>query len=100
MRTGVGVSTISPTFISGEGMWAETGLKVNPLAGEVTPGQVAEAVFEAITKNKAEIDVMHLPLRASLKLLGVTPGLFLAVARSSGANRNLDELSKRQQSKR
>jgi len=100
MPTGVGVSIISPTFISGEGMWAETGLKANPIAGEVTPGQVAEAVFDAITKNKAEIDVMHLPLRASLKVLGVAPGLFMSVARSSGANRNYDELGKRQQSKR
>ena len=100
MRTGVGVSTISPTFISGAGMWAETGLKANLLAGEVTPERVAEAVFEGITKNKAEIDVMHLPLRASLKVLGVTPGLFMSVARSSGASGNLDELSERQKTKR
>lgn len=97
---GVGVSTVSPTFVSGAGMWAETGLKANPLAGEVTPEQVAEAVFRAITKNKAEIDVVRLPLRASLKVLAVAPGLFMAVARSSGANRASDELSKRQRNKR
>ncbi len=100
LSTGVGVSTISPTFVSGAGMWAETGLKANPIAGEVTPEQVAEAVFRAITRNKAEIDVVRLPLRASLKVLAVAPGLFMAVARSSGANRGGDELSERQQSKR
>ena len=81
-------------------MWAETGLKANPMAGEVTPEQVAEAVFRAITKNRAEIDVVGLPLRAGLKVLAVAPGLFMAVARSSGANRGSDEMSRRQQKKR
>ena len=100
MPAGVGVSTVSPTFVSGAGMWAETGLKANPIAGEVTPEQVAEAVFKAITKNKAEIDVVGLPLRASLKVLAVAPSLFMAVARSSGANWTADELSERQKAKR
>lgn len=100
MGAGVGVSVVSPTFVSGAGMWAETGLKANPIAGEVTPEQVADAVFRAITKNKTEIDVVRLPLRASLKVLAVAPGLFMAVARSSGANRATDELSERQKSKR
>ncbi len=100
MGTGVGVSTVSPTFVSGAGMWAETGLKANPIAGEVTPEEVAEAVFTAITKNKAEIDVVRLPLRASLKVLAVAPNLFMAVARSSGATADVDEASKRQRNKR
>src|SRR5438309_4658467 len=45
--TGVGVSVISPTFVSEAGMWAVTGLKPNPIAGEVTPTQVADAVWRA-----------------------------------------------------
>ncbi len=98
--TGVGVSTVSPTFVSGAGMWAETGLKANPIAGEVTPEQVAEAVFTAITRNRAEIDVVRLPLRASLKVLAVAPRLFMAAARSSGANSASDGLSERQKNKR
>jgi short-subunit dehydrogenase len=98
--TGVGVSAISPTFVSEAGMWAETGLKANPLAAEVSPQQVAEAVHTAITKNKAEIDVMRLPLRAGLKVMGVAPGLFMAVARSSGANRQADDAGERQKDKR
>jgi len=81
-------------------MWAETGLKANPIAGEVTPEQVAEAVFTAITKNKAEIDVVHLPLRASLKVLAVAPSLFMAVARSSGATADADQAGERQRNKR
>lgn len=98
--TGVGVSAISPTFVSEAGMWAETGLKANPLAAEVPPQQVAEAVHRAITKNKAEIDVMRLPLRAGLKVMGVAPGLFMAAARSSGANRQADVAGDRQKNKR
>jgi short-subunit dehydrogenase len=98
--TGVGVSAISPTFVSEAGMWAETGLKANPMAAEVSPQQVAEAVHTAITKNKAEIDVMRLPLRASLKVMALAPGLFMAVARSSGANRQADVAGDRQKSKR
>jgi short-subunit dehydrogenase len=98
--TGVGVSAISPTFVSEAGMWAETGLKANPLAAEVPPQQVAEAVYTAITKNRAEIDVMHLPLRAGLKVMGLAPGLFMAVARSSGAGRQADDAGERQKNKR
>src|SRR5438105_14960818 len=56
--TGVGVSVISPTFVSEAGMWAVTGLKPNPIAGEVTPTQVADAVWTAITKNRREMDVV------------------------------------------
>jgi short-subunit dehydrogenase len=100
MGSGVGVSVISPTFVSAAGMWAETGLKANAIAGEVTPEHVAEAVFTAIRKNKAEIDVVRLPLRASLKVLAVAPNLFMAVARSTGANSENDTISERQKNKR
>jgi uncharacterized protein len=99
-KTGVGVSAISPTFVSEAGMWAETGLKANPLAAEVSPQLVAEAVHTAITKNKAEIDVMRLPLRAGLKVMAVAPNLFMAAARSSGASRQADDAGERQKDKR
>lgn len=98
--TGVGVSAISPTFVSEAGMWAETGLKANPLAAEVTPDRVAGAVLTAITKNKGEIDVMRLPLRASLKVLAVAPGLFMAITRSSGVAAAADAAGDRQTDKR
>src|SRR3989441_10779328 len=66
--TGVGVSVITPTFVSEAGVWAETGLKANPLAAEVPPQRGADAGYTAITKNKTEGDVMRLPLRARLKV--------------------------------
>ena len=98
--TGVGVSVVCPTFVSESGMWAETGLKAHPIAGEVTPAQVATAVYTAIAKNRAEIDVMPIQLKASLKMLAIAPNLFAAVARSTGASEANDELGERQKHKR
>ena len=98
--TGVGVSVVCPTFVSEAGMWAETGLKPDPIAGEVTPGQVAEAVRRAIVDNRGEIDVMPLQLKASLKVQALAPGVFTAVARSRGATRPNDEQDRRQRNKR
>src|SRR5216683_1043527 len=98
--TGVGVSAISPTFVSEAGMWAETGLKATPMAAEVTPERVAEAVLLAMTKNKAEVDVMRLPLRVSIKVMAVAPNLFMAGLRASGATRASDAAGDRQTNKR
>jgi short-subunit dehydrogenase len=53
--TGVGVSLVSPIFVSGAGMWAETGLRAQ--VGETTPEKVAEACIRAIRENRAEIVV-------------------------------------------
>jgi short-subunit dehydrogenase len=97
---GVGVSVICPTFVSQAGMWAVTGLKKDPIAGEVTPAQVADAVWTAITRNRAEIDVMPLPLKASLKIQALTPRLFTSVARATGATKPNEELRERQRDKR
>jgi short-subunit dehydrogenase len=100
METRVGVSVICPTFVSEAGMWAETGLKANPMAGEVSPAEVADAVWYAITRNRAEIDVMPLQLRASIKFLALAPNLFAAVARAAGATKSTEELGERQRNKR
>src|SRR5881394_1198100 len=90
--TGVGVSVINPTFVSEAGMWAVTGLKPNPIAGEVSPAQVADAVWNAVTKNKGDVDVVPIQLKATLKLQALTPGLFATTARWMGATRANEEL--------
>lgn len=100
LETRVGVSVICPTFVNEAGMWAETGLKANPMAGEVSPAQVADAVWYAITRNRAEIDVVPLHLRASLKVQALAPGLFATVARATGASKPSEELGERQRNKR
>ncbi len=98
--TGVGVSVVCPTFVSEAGMWAETGLKADPMAGEVSPKRVADAVWIAIVKNRGEIDVMPIQLKASLKIMGVAPGLFASIARSTGGTQANEELGERQKHKR
>ncbi|HYM95881.1 MAG TPA: SDR family NAD(P)-dependent oxidoreductase [Candidatus Sulfotelmatobacter sp.] len=98
--TGVGVSLVYPTFVSQAGMWAETGLKVNPMAGEVSPDQVAQAVWTAITKNRGEVDVAPLQVRAGFVAQALAPALYAMVSRSTGATRASDELTERQRSKR
>ena len=98
--TGVGVSVIAPTFVSEAGMWAVTGLRPNPVAGEVSPAQVADAVWTAITRNRREIDVVPIQLRTVLKLQALTPGVFATTARWMGATQSNEDLDKRQRDKR
>jgi short-subunit dehydrogenase len=83
--TRVGVSVICPTFVREAGMWAETGLKASSAVGEVSPEEVADAVWYAITRNRAEIDVMPFQVRAGLKVQALAPGLFTAIARAQQA---------------
>jgi len=49
--SGVGVSLVSPTYVSEAGMWAETGQKAGAIAGEVPPAEVAE--LQATTSSLA-----------------------------------------------
>lgn len=83
--TGVGVSVISPVYVSEAGMWAATGLKPHPVVGEVTPTQVAEAVAAAIKRNRAEVDVAGIGMRAGLVVNALAPGLFAAAGRGPAA---------------
>ena len=88
------------TFVSEAGMWAVTGLKPDPVAGEVTPAQVADAVFTAIARNRPEIDVMPVQLKGSLKIQALAPRLFRSVGRATGATRPNEALTERQRDKR
>jgi short-subunit dehydrogenase len=71
--TGVGVSLISPIYVSQAGMWAETGARSS--IGEVTPDQVAGAVVRAIRQDRAEITVAPVALRAAIRVPMAFPGL-------------------------
>ena len=100
LDTGVGVSVIMPTFVSGAGMWAETGLKAHPLAGEVTATAVAQAVFSAIIRDRAEVEVAPVGTRAGLLLAGVAPRLAERVTRAAGTGEFAGEIAQRQKAKR
>ena len=55
--SGVGVSAIFPGFVRDAGMFHDTGTKLPPGVGTVSPEAVADAVVRAIERNRGEIDV-------------------------------------------
>jgi short-subunit dehydrogenase len=79
--TGVGVSLVSPTFVSETGMWADTGLRAKH--PEVSPDRVAEACVEAVYTNKAELLVAPASQRLVVRMAGLFPELLQPVLRSS-----------------
>jgi hypothetical protein len=53
---------------------------------------VADAVWKAIVRNRGDVDVVPIQLKARLKMMAVAPGMFATIARSTGATRPNDEL--------
>ena len=96
--TGVGVSLISPTYVSEAGMWAETGQKASFIVGEVSPGKVAEAVVSAIERNRREIQVAPPTSVVGARLGNLFPGLLERFSR--GAAEHPDEAVDKQRHKR
>ena len=83
--TGVGVTTVFPGFVRDAGMFAEADVKLPTGVGTVTPEQVAEGVVRGIERDKGEIDVAPLGLRAGALVAAVSPRLSARVQRRSGA---------------
>jgi short-subunit dehydrogenase len=99
-KTGVGVTTIFPGFISDAGMWADAGMEVPTGVRTRSPEQVAAAVVRGIERDKAELDVAPLILRAGGLLAAVAPGLSARVQRVAGGADISAELASRQTEKR
>ena len=98
--TGVGVSAIFPGFIRDAGMFAEADIELPKGVGTRTPEQVAEAVLEGIAKNRAEIDVAPLSLRAGGWISGAAPAALAAVQRRLGGAEVAENLAAGQSKKR
>jgi uncharacterized protein len=98
--TGVGVTTVFPGFISEAGMFAEAGVELPPGVSMRTPEQVARAVVRGIERDRAEVDVAPLPLRAGAWLAGAAPGVVAAVNRRLGSERVAAGLAEAQRDKR
>lgn len=83
--SGVGVSLISPTYVSEAGMWAETGQRAP--VGEVTPAEVADAIVSAVRKDRAEVTVAPLQLRVATRIPMAFPELIhTPIARGAGGH--------------
>jgi short-subunit dehydrogenase len=98
--SGVGVTTVFPTFISDAGLFAETGLKLPPGVGTRSPQQVADAVIRGIERDRGEIDVAPFPVRASAWLAGIAPGAVAGMARKLGSADMAERLADAQRIKR
>ena len=83
--SGVGVSIVCPGFIRDAGMFAEEHVKLPPGVGTSGTEDVARAVVTAIERNRGEVDVAPLPLRAGTAIAGLAPELAAGVARKLGS---------------
>jgi short-subunit dehydrogenase len=83
--SGVGVSAVFPGFIRDAGMFAEASVELPSGVGTASPQDVARATVQAIERNRAEIDVAPLPLRAGAVFAGIAPELAARVARRLGS---------------
>jgi short-subunit dehydrogenase len=98
--SGVGVSAIFPGFVRDAGMFHDTGTKLPPGLGTVTPEAVAEAVVRAIERNRGEIDVAPVSLRAGAMAAGLAPDLAASVSRRLGGTRVAEQHVAMQKDKR
>jgi uncharacterized protein len=97
---GVGVSAVFPGFISDAGMHADSGVRLPPGIGTRPPQAVARAVLSAIERDRGEVDVAPLPLRAGAAFAGLAPELASAVARRMGADQTGRSYERGQRHKR
>lgn len=79
--TGVGVSLVMPGFVSEAGMFHDSGVEAPPGAGTVTPDQVAHGVVRAIEKDRAEVAVAPIGLRAGTTMAHLLPEVSALVQR-------------------
>ena len=85
--TGVTVSVVCPTFVSGAGMWADAGAGKAPLlAREVSPEKVAAAVIKAL-RGTPEALVTFGPIRPLLLLFDAAPRLRAPMMKYMGVTR-------------
>jgi uncharacterized protein len=98
--TGVGVSVVFPGFVRDAGMFAEAGGRVPPWVGTSAAGDVADAVVEAIERERGEVDVAPVGLRLGVKVAGLAPGLAGSVQNRFGGRRISEHLSRGQTGKR
>jgi uncharacterized protein len=96
----VAVTVVYPGFVSEAGMFAESGARLPRWVGTVTPQQVAEAVVKGVEREKAEIDVAPLSLRAGTLAGSLAPVTLARVQRRLGSDRLARQIAEGQRPKR
>jgi short-subunit dehydrogenase len=90
---GIGVSLVSPGFVSEAGMFADSGAKPPPGLGTTTPERVASATVKAIERDKAELAVAPLPQRFLAHLGMTTPTISARIQAGSTGQRAAEEIA-------
>lgn len=98
--TGVGVSVVSPGFVSEAGLFADTGIKLPVYVRTRSPEQVADAVVRAVERNRGDTDVAPFAMRVSGWLAALVPDMVAASGRRLGSIHIADQLAERQRPKR
>ncbi len=98
--TGVGVSVVFPGFVRDAGMFHESGAQLPGFVGTSTPQQVAAGVVSAIERDRGEVDVAPLTMRAGVKFAELAPATAAALAARAGGAKLADELADGQAAKR
>ncbi len=98
--SGVGVSVVFPGFIRDAGMFHDSGAQLPGFVGTSTPEQVADGVVSAIERDRGEVDVAPLTMRAGVKFAELAPATAAALAARAGGSKLADELADGQAAKR
>jgi len=98
--TGVGVTVVCPGFVSEAGMFADSGARLPKAIRTVSPEDVAQATVRAIERNRAEVDVAPLLLRAATLVAQVAPTVAARGQKASGGAKLAGRLADSQRSKR
>jgi short-subunit dehydrogenase len=98
--SGVGASIVSPGFIREAGMFADSGAKTPPGMGTASPQQVAAGVIKAIERNKVEVAVAPLRLRALAHLGLASPALADRMIAGGAAKKAAESVASGQAEKR
>lgn len=84
--TGVGVSLVEPTFVSGAGMYGDSGVELPKGVRTASPKDVSRAVIRAVEKDLAEIVVAPVEQRAQASLALIAPSLDARLQRAFGVD--------------
>jgi hypothetical protein len=81
-------------------MFHDAETKLPPFVGTKTPGEVADAVVSAIERDRAEIAVAPLGLRAGTAIASIAPELSANVQRRLGSGKIAEDMARGQRDKR
>jgi short-subunit dehydrogenase len=96
----VGVSLVSPGFISEAGMFADAGVKLPPGMGTVSPEHVARCVRRAVERDRAEVDVASVGVLAGARFAYFAPEIAARLSAKLGTDSITDRFAEGQTEKR